>query len=79
MLAIHSVQKVEVSRLILQDLQPAVQLVGRSNLPQTTTNSAILGVRVREVQLANVSEEGLTHNLIDKGLNRSARYTAAKV
>lgn len=38
-----------------------------------------MGVRVWEVQLANVSEEGLTHNLIDKGLNRSARYTAAKV
>lgn len=38
-----------------------------------------MGVRVREVQQANVSEEGLTHNLIDKGLNRSARYTAAKV
>ena len=38
-----------------------------------------MGVRLREVQLANVSEEGLTHNLIDKGLNRSARYTAAKV
>ena len=79
MLAIHSVQKVEVSRLILQDLQPAVHLVGRGNLPQATTNSAILDVRVREVQLANVSEEGLTHNLIDKGLNRPARYTAAKV
>ena len=26
----------------------------------------------------NVSEEGLTHNLINKGLNGSAKYNAAK-
>lgn len=39
----------------------------------------ILGVRLREVHLVNVAEEGLTHNLIDKGLKRSAKYNAAKV